>query len=133
MPNEQESKPTGTRSSSGQFKKGQSGNPSGRRKSSLVANQAKALVAATIEKHAKELIEKILEQARNGCRQSQKLLLERLLPALKSDQPEKEKTPQILVQIGAAAPLPMKEVKVIDVQPVDAGPRLPSSTDGGAE
>lgn len=63
------------------YQTGQSGNPNGRPKGSL--NKATKL-RKDIEKHIPEVLNKLIEQAKDGDTQSIKLLLERVIPPLKS-------------------------------------------------
>jgi hypothetical protein len=66
-----------TRTDSGKFKKGISGNPKGRPK------QESALIRQELAKHSDDIIEKVIAQALGGCTQSQKMILDRISPALK--------------------------------------------------
>ncbi len=65
------------------FKKGVSGNPKGRPNGLSKAAKLRELIAP----HAPELIQVLVEQAKEGDIQAAKILLERVLPPLKS-QPE---------------------------------------------
>lgn len=61
------------------FKKGQSGNPSGRRPGQTPAN----ILRKAIGKHADELIDILLNKARDGDTQAAKVLIDKLIPNLK--------------------------------------------------
>lgn len=123
--------PTDGRSSTGRFKPGVSGNPKGRPKLPEVAREARQLVTAEIENISLPLIRKIADQALNeGCRVSQRLLLERLVPTVRAEEGAKVKPAQVLIQIGEAkTPRKLDEVEIVDV---DSRPEVPSGTAGGA-
>lgn len=63
------------------FKKGQSGNPSGRPKGSK--NKASLLAKELIEAETESIIKKLIEIAKEGDLQAIKLVIERLLPPIK--------------------------------------------------
>ncbi len=72
---------TGKEQADGQFKPGQSGNPSGRPKGSR--NKATLAVQALLEGEAEEITRKAIEMAKSGEMAAIKLVLERLLPPRK--------------------------------------------------
>lgn len=134
-----EQKPSGqpvkqdeTRSSRGTFKPGVSGNPSGRRKTTELSKQVKALVTAELEKDAVKLVKKIKEQALKGCKISQKLWFDKLQPNARPVD-AKDASPKVLVSIGQASPKPLDDVEVIEIDPTDVGPIVPSRTNGGTQ
>lgn len=67
------------------FQKGVSGNPSGRPKGTT---DKRTSLRAMLEPHAAELINKLLEQARDGNMQAMKLLIERLIPPMRESRME---------------------------------------------
>ena len=67
------------------WKKGKSGNPKGRKPG--IKNKAtikRGELYEFILNNAQTLLEKLVEQSDQGCRFSQKMLLDRVIPALKS-------------------------------------------------
>jgi hypothetical protein len=62
----------------GQFAPGVSGNPKGKPKGA-------GLLRQQLLKHAEEVMDKVVESARNGDLQASKLVLERILPALRPE------------------------------------------------
>ena len=83
------------------WKKGQSGNPNGRSKSSGKIAQLRAM----LEPHAEELVQKARDMAMEGDSTALRLCLERLVPAIKiKDEPvsvEGLKGNASLVELGA--------------------------------
>jgi hypothetical protein len=62
----------------GRFAPGMSGNPKGKPKGG-------GLLRQQLLKHAEEVMDKVVESARNGDLQASKLVLERILPALRPE------------------------------------------------
>lgn len=62
------------------FKKGQSGNPAGRRKGSSKVSEYRAL----LEPHADKLVQKAVDLALSGDTVALRLCVDRLIPALKA-------------------------------------------------
>ena len=64
------------------YKKGESGNPAGRRKG------IKNPELTSIKNQSKVIIDRVIAQAEEGCVASQKMVLDRIVPSLKAvDQP----------------------------------------------
>lgn len=63
------------------WKKGQSGNPAGKRPGSR--NKATQMVLALMEDGAKEITQAVIEAARNGDLSAARLVLERLAPPMR--------------------------------------------------
>jgi hypothetical protein len=66
-------------SKSSQFKPGQSGNPKGRPKSHITTSELRAKLA----KDADQIIESVVQSALQGDTQAARLVLERIIPAIK--------------------------------------------------
>lgn len=82
MPNDNE--PTAlleTKKSDGRFVKGQSGNLKGRPKGKSLITQMRDALGKRLAKDAMEILEKVIQQAKEGNEASQKMLLDRLWPA----------------------------------------------------
>jgi len=84
------------------WKPGQSGNPKGRPPSSSVAQ-----LRAQLGEHLPELVQRVLLQALAGDTTAQRLLLDRVWPALKPEQ-----LPVVLADYSADSPL-MQQGKAI--------------------
>lgn len=65
------------------FKPGASGNPNGKKPGTL---NRRTQLAKLLEPHAEELIEKLVNQAKQGEPMALKLCIERLLPRIKPDE-----------------------------------------------
>lgn len=70
-----------TRNAKGQFVRGASGNPAGRQRTSLSGR-----VREHVERHLDELVNLLLDKARDGDVQAAKTLLERVAPALRPEE-----------------------------------------------
>lgn len=82
MPNENEpTAPSETKKSGGRFVKGQSGNLKGRPKGKSLITQMRDAMGNRLAKDALEILEKVIQQAKDGNEASQKMLLDRLWPA----------------------------------------------------
>ena len=89
------------------FKKGQSGNPAGRRKgtknkSTLFKEDIATLREKGIGQIADsipEVLKAVIDQAKDGCRVSQKMVLERFIPAVSHNKHEHTGTlPTLIIQ-----------------------------------
>lgn len=63
------------------FEKGMSGNPNGRPRAQTSAQQLRALIS---ERDVKDILKSMIEQAKQGDIQAAKLILDKVLPSLKT-------------------------------------------------
>lgn len=83
------------------FKPGQSGNPAGRtkgtlNKATLVKQAVQAEAEGILLKNAAKVIEVVVQQAKDGCRASQKLIWDSLIAKRGHQEEEKEHGPPVI-------------------------------------
>jgi len=113
---EQTDSPSESRSSQGQFVKGVSGNPLGRRKSTELQREVKTKLLALMEKEAVAVVEKVLEEAKAGKQWAAKLVWQSLIPSVRAEDGSQNLKPVVLINIGdTTGPRPI-DVKAEVVQ-----------------
>lgn len=101
----------------GAWKKGQSGNPAGKRAGAR--NKATQMVMALMESGAKAIVKQVIDAAKGGDMRAAKLVIERLAPPAR----ERLITFQALPQTGDAAGV--AEAQAVILQAVAAGELTP--------
>ena len=136
------------------YQKGQSGNPAGRPKG------LKSKTLLTLRGKSEEIVKSVLAQAEEGCVQSQKMVLDRVIPTIKPVDPPivltgypvngsliekanffidaagkgKLSVSQASVMVGAIASLcRIKEVEEIDRRLSEIESQIESGADGASE
>ena len=105
----------------GRFPKGVSGNPTGKRPGTLgPMAKVREMLVKDMVKDVRDVLKAVLKQAKDGCTTSQKMILDRVYPAIRPMEGPSSggaETPIINIVIGEA--VPQAKAKVVESEVID--------------